>query len=495
LRNLKDNLLLQFSVASFVIIFTIAMITLLLITASLDLATGVAILILYFALIAIVWRGWRTITQQRADLELAMAGLETRVAERVEELRKANFRLQSEIGERRAAEDALAQTNRRLEETLEELGKTQRQVVQQERMQAMGQMASGVAHDFNNALGPIMFYADLILEVPGALDKKEELISYLKIMRTSAVDASNVVRRLSEFYRGPSSSDAVEAVNVNEIIENSISLTQPRWKDQAQAEGISIDIHTDLQEVPLFAANGSDLREVLMNLILNAVHAMPAGGTITLGTRHEGDQVAIEVSDTGTGMTEEVRQRCMDPFFTTKGERGSGLGLAMVYGIVQRSGGEIDLESELGKGTRFTIRLPLETVAHAESKVARSSTPPPSLHILAVDDDSTGLQALTEALHAMGHTVDSATNGREGLEKFRSGNYDLVVTDRAMPEMNGDQLAAAIKELVPDKQVIMMTGFGDIMEDTGERPQGVDSVLSKPVSLASLREALLELGA
>ena len=167
----------------------------------------------------------------------------------------------------------------------------------------------------------------------------------------------------------------------------------------------------------------------------------------------------------------------------------------MVYGIVQRSNGQIDLDTELGKGTRFTIRLPLATTGQAESEPAGISKSPRSLHILAVDDDPTGLQALTKALCSFGHTVDNATNGREGLEKFRSGNYDLVVTDRAMPEMNGDQLAAAIKELAPDKQVIMMTGFGDIMEGTGEKPPGVDLVLSKPVPLADLREALLDLGA
>ena len=362
-------------------------------------------------------------------------------------------------------------------------------------MQAMGQMASGVAHDFNNALGPILFYSDLLLDIPGALDDKEEVTNHLKIMRTSAVDATNVVKRLREFYRGPEGSATVETVNVNEMIEDSISLTQPSWKDQAQAEGIAINIETDLQEVPPVGTIGTDLREVLTNLILNAVHAMPDGGTITLGARPEGDRVAIEVSDTGTGMTEEVRQRCMDPFFTTKGERGSGLGLAMVYGIVQRSRGQIDLDSELGKGTRFTIRIPASTLAATETQPVGTSKLSRSLHILAVDDDSTGLQALTTAVCAIGHTVDNATNGREGLEKFRSGNYDLVVTDRAMPEMNGDQLAAAIKELAPDKQVIMMTGFGDIMGDTGEKPPGVDLVLSKPVSLAILREALLKVGA
>ena len=532
MRVLRENLLLIFSVAGFVIILAVGLALVLTVASKLEneidllkdldaailsgttiksgdpysiaslidnmielkwttyIATGVGFLILYLSLIGIVWRRSR----ERGELVSAQARLETTVAERVEELRESNFRLQSEIEERRSAETALGQTNLRLEETLEELRETQQQMTQQERMQAMGQMASGVAHDFNNALMPILGNADLLLEFPDVLDDKEELIECLQTIRTSARDASNVVTRLREFYR-TADTHVTEAADLNQLIESSISLTQARWKVQAQADGITINIETELEDLPSVAINGSDLREALTNLIMNAADAMPESGTITFRTRTEGEMVALEVSDTGTGMTEEVRQRCMDPFFTTKGERGSGLGLAMVYGIIQRNRGTIDVASELGKGTRFTIRLPPGTAAETEFELPESTKPPSILHILAVDDDQEAQRTLARLMRAMGHSIDLATDGHQALAMFRSGKYDLVVTDRAMPDMNGDQLAAAIKDLVPDQLVIMLTGFGEIMSSTGENPPGVDLVMSKPITLADLRDALLKLGA
>jgi len=186
-------------------------------------------------------------------------------------------------------------------------------------MQAMGQMASGVAHDFNNALSPILGSVELLLEAPTILDDREELIDSLQTIRTSALDAASVVRRLRGFYRGAQAEDVVEIVDVNEVIKSSIDLTRHHWRVQAQAEGRAIDIDTVLQEVPTVSINESELREVLTNMIMNAADAMPEGGTITFRTRTEGEMVAIEVSDTGIGMTDEVRQRCLDPFFTTKG--------------------------------------------------------------------------------------------------------------------------------------------------------------------------------
>ena len=519
----KENLLVQFSTASLVIIFAIAFVTSLLLTSRLDrivdllqdrstaMSTGVTIqaadphsvlsvayhieelqttvsvvltvgfLVLYFALVGIAWRGWKIITRQRNELELAKVGL----AHRVKELRETNMRLQSEIGERKRQKAIL-------EETLEELRNTQQQLTQQQRMEAMGQLASGVAHDFNNALAPILGNADLLLQAPETLDDKEELIDCLQDIRTSAEDAVNVVSRLREFYRKPETGEIVDAVDVNEVIDSSISMTRPRWKNQAQAEGITINIETDFQEVPRAAISASDLREVATNLIINGADAIPYHGSIIFRTRTDGDMVAVEVSDSGIGMTEEIRKRCMDPFFTTKGDRGTGLGLAMVYGIIHRTHGTIDVESEPGKGTMFVIRLPIATVEHAGSGLAARTQSTRLLQILAVDDDPAALRTLTRLLRAIGHSVDSASNGVEALERFQAGNYDLVVTDRAMPDMNGDQLAAAIKEFDSDQQIIMVTGFAGKM-GPDERPRGVDVLVSKPVTMATLREALLKL--
>jgi CheY-like chemotaxis protein len=282
-------------------------------------------------------------------------------------------------------------------------------------------------------------------------------------------------------------------------------LTQPKWKDQTQAQGIPIRMETDLQPVPAIAGSESDLRDALTNLIFNAVDAMPKGGTITIRTRIDSDHVLLEVSDTGVGMTEEVRQRCLEPFFSTKGEHGSGFGLALVYGILQRHEGTIDVESELGAGATFRIRLPIQTEHAPDTELRsagqaatgqRSGVKPPSrsLHVLVVEDEPMIRQMLTTYLTSYGHTTEIATNGTEGLEKFQASQFDVVVTDRAMPEMGGDQLAAAIKEIMPKVPVIMLTGFGDLMNAVDEKPAGVDMILSKPVGLTEFRAALEKVG-
>ena len=292
MKEYSTSLLFQFSIACFVIIFTIVLVIGLVFTERLEANAGIEFLVLSFALIAILLNGSRTISQQQSDLRLSNIGLEARVAERVEELRETILRLTSEIGERRSAELLLA-------ETLEELRTMQQQLVQQERMLAMGQMASGVAHDFNNALSPILGSAELLLEALEMLDDREELIDSLKTIRTSALDAAKVVRRLRGFYPGGQAEEDVEDINVNEVIESSINLTRPHWRVQAQAEGRAIDVDTVLEDVPTVSMNKSELREVLTNLIMNATDAMPQGATINFHTKADGEMVAIEVSDTG----------------------------------------------------------------------------------------------------------------------------------------------------------------------------------------------------
>ena len=221
---------------------------------------------------------------------------------------------------------------------------TQQNIIQQERLRALGQMASGIAHDFNNALTPILGFSELLLKRSEGLDDRDTVERYLRMMNMAAQDAATVVgnSRLREFYRKREEGENFAPASLHDLVGQAISLTQPRWKDEAQAKGITIKMETDLQEVPLIIGDESELREALTNLVFNAVDAMPDGGTITLRTRRDGNQVVLEVSDTGTGMTEEVRQRCLDPFFTTKGAHTSsrtGMGLAMVYGIVQRHEG------------------------------------------------------------------------------------------------------------------------------------------------------------
>ena len=254
----------------------------------------------------------------------------------------------------------------------------QQRVMQQERLHALGTMASGVVHDFNNLLCPIIGYTELLLSDPKVWNDREQAALFLQTIHTAAHDAASTVQRLREFYREREEAEMPEYVSLPELVEQALALTQPKWKYQAQANGVSIRIATDLQAVPPIPGNGVELREVLSNLIFNAVDAMPQGGAITIRTRmgvseyermgdktptlpnaHTPPHVVLEVSDTGVGMSAEVRRRCLEPFFTTKGAQGSGLGLSVVCDIVQRHGGTIEIESAVGRGTCFIIRLPI----------------------------------------------------------------------------------------------------------------------------------------
>lgn len=392
---------------------------------------------------------------------------------------------------RKQAEEDLRETNRELEKALAELKATQQQVIQQERLSAVGQMASGIAHDFNNTLMPILGFTELLLENNGMLDDKAEARRCLEMLRTSAKDAANVVSRLREFYRPASTDEEFPMVDLAKIVRQAVSLTEPKWRSQSQAKGLTVDVTTETEVSPFVAGEESALREILTNLIFNAVDAMPNGGHVWLETSIEGENAVIRVRDTGTGMSESVRQRCLEPFFSTKGELGTGLGLSMVHGIVERHRGKLEIESTPGKGTTFTIRLPL---AESESAPVAAAAPAAKsksiLNVLIVDDELPVLEVLSRYLRCDGHSVATAESGREALEKFRHNFFDLVVLDRAMPDMSGDQTARFIKQSNQDTPVIMLTGFGNLVEVAGAHPQDVDVVLSKPVSLDALRQTI-----
>ena len=264
------------------------------------------------------------------------------------ELQKHNALLEHRVSER----------TEELSRALAELKQTQQQIVQQERLRAFGEMAGGIVHDFNNSLMSIIGYSDLLLHDPAMLDDRETTLDYLKTLNTAGRDAAQVISRLRDFYRSREIADVFAPFDLNEVIEESASLTQPKWKTQALASGRTISVELDLEKLPLISGNSSELREVITNLIFNAVDAMPEGGTITLRSRRDGDDALLVIADTGTGMTDAVRNRCLEPFFSTKGDKGTGLGLSMVFGIIKRHNGTLDIESTLDRGTTFSIRLP-----------------------------------------------------------------------------------------------------------------------------------------
>lgn len=379
-------------------------------------------------------------------------------------------------------------------EAEKQLERHRRQEVRMERLSALGQMASGIAHDINNAIGPVLGYADFLLEKEGALDDEETVRRRLRMIKKSAQGAKEVVGRLRQFYSDRDDRRGFAAVDLNAVVEQAISLTKPKWKEEPRAAGIEISVNTDLDDIPIIAGQEAELREMLTNLIFNSVDAMPRGGTLTITTRSEGDppQTVLQVSDTGEGMTAEVWQNCLEPFYTTKGASGSGLGLATVYGTVNRHGGELDIDSAPGQGTTITVRLPTahEKIAGTREEGASDTVRIPPLNVLVVEDEPGMRAVFSDMLAADHHAIEMAANGREGLETFRAGDFDLVITDQAMPEMSGEQMAGAIKREGSEVPVLMITGFSGEVEEKDERIKNIDWLLHKPITIQDLRRAI-----
>jgi signal transduction histidine kinase len=256
-----------------------------------------------------------------------------------------------------------------LQQAYAELRRTHHTLVQQERLRALGQMASGVAHDVNNALSPIVTFSELLLDhevLPPAAVKG------LKHIRTAGEDIARIVARMRDFYRRRNSLDELSEVNIQELVTQVVELTRPCWRDIAQRNGATILVETRIApNLPPFQGEQTELRETLTNLVLNSVDALPKGGTITISAHIDDTgsnrQLRLEVADTGRGMTEEVRKRCLEPFFSTKDQRGcSGLGLSMVYGVMERHEGKIEIESEVGRGTRVRLDFPIGAARQSE---------------------------------------------------------------------------------------------------------------------------------
>jgi PAS domain S-box-containing protein len=386
-----------------------------------------------------------------------------------------------------------------LERAYEDIRSTQKSMLQHERLRALGQLASGIGHDINNALSPAALYVQMLLEHEQGLS--EQARQQLGVVERAMQDVAHTVARMREFYRPQQTHSEEAPLSVNRLLEQVIQLTRARWLDIPQERGIVIQVQREFAEnPPSILGVESEFRDAVTNLILNAVDAMPDGGTVTVRSRavSSAGMLAIEVSDTGLGMDEQARARCLEPFFTTKGERGTGLGLAMVYGMVQRHHGEIEIESAPGRGTTVRLLFHASNQPGTQVAVARETQRARPLHILLVDDDPLVLEACRSVLEQDGHSVVTAEGGEAGIESFsQSGKsakpFDLVITDLGMPYVDGRQVAAAIKAAEPNRPVILMTGWGHRLRAEDEVPEFVDRVLGKPPKLPELRTALAEL--
>jgi PAS domain S-box-containing protein len=396
-----------------------------------------------------------------------------------------------DLTQSKAVQANLERAKSELENAMDQLRQRQDAVIAEERLHALGQMAAGVAHDFNNSLSPIIGLTELILSQPKLIDDHQKVLKYVHTIHQAGRDAALVVSRLRDYYRVAEGGEQIEVVDLKRVVEDTIELTRSRWADQAMATNTKYRIVTKLQDATV-EGRPAELREMLVNMIFNALDAMPNGGELSIAVDPDPDRpgvVILEVRDTGVGMTPEVRKRCLEPFFTTKGSAGTGLGLATSYGTVKRHHGEIHIESELGHGTRIIVALP--TVAPRQVPELLQVVPRTSaMRILVIDDEEDVRHVMAEYLSADGHQVDLADGPAAGLRKINEVHYNLIITDRAMPEMSGDQLALEAKRMSPLVPILMLTGFGDFMNAADERPEGVDVVVSKPITIDALRAAI-----
>jgi PAS domain S-box-containing protein len=390
--------------------------------------------------------------------------------------------------------------NSALQAAYDEIRQTQQAVLQHERLRALGQMASGIAHDINNAISPAALYVESVLEREQGLSARAR--EHLNTVQQAIHDVAQTVSRLREFYRPREAQLPFEPIDVNLVVHQVCDLTRARWSDIPQQRGIVIHLDTELaQRLPTIMGAAAELRDALTNLIFNAVDAMPTGGTLTITTREAAGMVDIEVRDTGIGMDEETRRRCIEPFFTTKGQRGTGLGLATVYGMLERHAGVLEIESVPSNGTSVRLRFPVprpESVTTTERQLP--VRPEPGLRILLIDDDPLILASLGDVLEHDGHHLSRADGGQAGIDAFSVANasrkpFDIVITDLGMPHVDGRAVAAALRRLSPGTPIIMLTGWGQRLIDDDDLPEHVDHVLAKPPRTEELRRALAALTA
>ncbi len=356
-----------------------------------------------------------------------------------------------------------------------------------EKLSALGTMASGIAHNFNNILAAILGRAQLLLRYPDKTDLEEGL----RVIEKSALDGAAMVKRLQDFARNRVTQEGFSPLDVNELVEDVLEFTGPRWRECAAAKGVHYEVETDLKCTAKVMGSGSELREVLINLVINAMDAMPDGGTLTVSTWNDARVVYVSVEDTGIGMSEETRKYIFDPFFTTKGSKGTGLGLSESYGIVKRHRGAIFCESEEGRGTRFVLEFPVAGSGEDLSAERMECAPLEGrLRMLVVDDDPVQCELLEEMLTCEGHEIEAFSSAEEALGCFVPGKFDVVLTDLGMPGMDGWKLCERIREHDPDVALVVFSGMADEFGDEELMKRRVDASLAKPLTLDKLRSVL-----
>jgi PAS domain S-box-containing protein len=376
---------------------------------------------------------------------------------------------------------------------ISERRRAEAQLVQSARLRALGEMAAGVVHDINNMLTAVLGPIEVLMA--SSTDPHTQRI--LPAVQRALLDGARTVQRIHAFAR-QSGSTALSEVDVAALAEEVVELTRPRWQTQARQHGVEIAVEVQSAGAPTVLGNVAELREVLLNLVGNAIDAMPKGGRIVIRVAGGDERLTLRVSDTGVGMPPEVAQRVFDPFFTTKGEKGSGLGLSVVYGIVSRHGGQIAVDSTPGQGTTFTITLPRRREAStapaapaepaATDKVQVLATQP--LNIMVIDDQPDVATVLRLILELDGHAVATFTRGPEALAQLGRQRFHLVCTDLNMTEMDGWEIARLVKERCPDTLVALVTGWSEHYSPQEIQERSVDFILRKPYQVNDVRQLI-----
>ncbi|MFN0070848.1 MAG: response regulator [Chloroflexota bacterium] len=359
------------------------------------------------------------------------------------------------------------------------------QLTRTETMRIVGQLASAAIHDINNWFGLILGQAELML----VADPPGDMIDGLESVRKAACDGAEALKRIQDLARSSVDVDPTP-VDVNQVLREVVDITRPKWSDLLQSSGASTSVMMDLA-VPLapILAVPSELREVFTNLILNAVDAMPHGGALRVASKRQRNRIVVTIADSGTGMPEEIRARIFEPFFTTKGARGSGLGLAVSKTMVERHGGRISVESELGQGTRFVLSFAPAEKARLTSATPEVPAPRPS-RVLLVEDDQHMRDLMVKMLERDRHTVTPCRSGREAIVLLGQEVFDIVLTDLVMPLADGWDVAQATRKAQPTVPVILITGSSQRFSEAELRARGVTARLNKPFRLDQLRRAI-----
>ena len=382
--------------------------------------------------------------------------------------------------------DQVKQHEDELLKAYEDLKSAQEYMVQAEKLRALGEMAGGVAHDFNNILAVVLGRTQLALEDV----KDEKLKKDLQVIEQTAIDAATTVRRLQDFARVRVERN-FEVLDLREVVESALQMAESRRVKLKEREGIDIDVESKLRDIATVEGDAAELREGLLNIIFNAMDAMPKGGKITIEAKRTKKWVTITISDTGIGIPEEIRSKIFEPFFTTRAHKGTGLGLSVTYGIIQRHRGEILVESTVGVGSTFYIKLPICEGVISKRHAAGKADAVRSVSILMVDDNPEVAGILGLTLRRLGHKVVEANSGEAAINTFEVSNFDLVITDLGMPDMSGYEVAKIVKEIKPGTPVLIISGWGGQL-DLDEMPE-VDGVIAKPFSKEILSEKIAAL--